>query len=109
MLTRCMYAYFRFGKWLTNWSYWLRPQILLVWFGRRPETRPDQTNKLTMWKALRAYDHVEIGTSAVQCSAAREVADKELRNKNITSVPTTEYDGLRSTPMSLQTVLAPTS
>lgn len=62
-----------------------------------------------MWEALRAHDRAEIGTFAVQCSAAREVADKELRNVNITSEPTTEYDGLCSTPMSLQTVLAPTS
>jgi len=61
-----------------------------------------------MWKALRAYYDEEIEAFTVQGSAAREAADEELRDVNITSEPITEYDGLRTTPMPLQTVSAPT-
>ena len=62
-----------------------------------------------MWEALRAYNHGEIENSAVQCSETREAADEGLRNVSITIEPITEYDGLRTAPMPLQTVVAPTS
>ena len=62
-----------------------------------------------MWEALRAYNDEEIEDFAVQGSAAREAADEELRGVNITSQPITEYNGLRTTPLPLQTVTVPTS
>lgn len=63
LVPHSIYAYFHFGKWSTNRSYWSRSRFLLVWFGRRPETRPDQTNKLT---ALRQKDRAWSYSQGVQ-------------------------------------------
>lgn len=69
----------------------------------------DLRHRTNMWEALRAYNDEKIEDFAVQGSAAREAADEELRGVNITSQPITEYDGLHTTPMPLQTVAVPTS
>lgn len=92
------------------------PNSINLWckFGGRSTTDlerkvDDLRHRTNMWEALRAYNDDEIEAFAVQGSAAREAADEELRGVNITSEPITEYDGLRTTPMPLQTVAVPTS
>lgn len=87
------------------------PNSINLWwkFGGRSTTEierkvDDLRHRTNIWEALRAYNDEEIEAFAVQGSAAREAADEELRGVNIITEPVTEYDGLRTTPIPLQTV-----
>jgi hypothetical protein len=48
-------ANFLFGNWSTTWSYWSCLRNLLVWFGLMPQTKTNQTNKLTEGSSIVAW------------------------------------------------------